>query len=44
MDEEAEIPSEVDPRELFEAGVELMRAINRFAEVIGMARRNETNG
>ena len=44
LDEEAEIPSEVDPRELFEAGVELMRAINRFAEVIGMARRNETNG
>lgn len=42
-EEEAEVP-EVDPRELFEAGVELMRAINRFAEVIGMARRNETNG
>lgn len=37
-------PKEVDPRELFEAGVDLMRAINRFAEVIGMARRNETNG
>lgn len=32
-------PEEVDPRELFEAGIELMRAINRFAEVIGMNRR-----
>ena len=34
-----DMPEEVDPRELFEAGIELMRAINRFAEVIGMNRR-----
>ena len=34
-----DMPEEVDPREMFEAGIELMRAINRFAEVIGMNRR-----
>lgn len=36
---EEEMPKEVDPQELFEAGVELMRAISRFAEVIGMNGR-----